>query len=429
MKITKLVFGLAFLGMFACSAKHTTDKSVQPHVDITPPEAPDGLTADVLSSNSVKLTWNDNSSDEHYFAIYRRGGNEADTFAFSQRLLFNTTTCLETDLLDSATYSFYVLALKSDVSSTPSNVATVTTMVRGLSLAGICRIQTGGGAALDMFGSYAYLALRNGRVCPVDITNPTEPHLLTPYQAPGEIRSIYHFLSVYLTMGQRGVQVLNYADPEHPTVLGSIDTPGNATGLCMVVDALDSTYYYVVDGSSLQIIDNNTHPHIVGEFRSPSIPIIYDAAADLFNAYLACGDSGLQILDTTNPRSPNLRGHLNIPGSVRKVALGSASMFNTYVYVLGTSPNLYIVNVSDPANPIIAATFNIGDSQHAIFIAEYLAYISYLDGLKILNITNPAAPSYAAFYPTHDDISGIRAYNNYIYLLDNGGLKILEYLP
>ncbi len=430
MKKVALIIILMLLSFPGCGVKHSVnpdDNSNNPPVDLIPPEAPSGLTAEVISSNSIQLAWADNSNDEHYFVIYRREG-DADSFVVCQRLFYNTTSCIDIDLLDSTSYSYYVLAEKGNAKSTPSNVATAQTLVRGMSLVGEYPLLAFN-SSMVFDGNYAYIATSDARVYGINIASPATPQLASTYTAPGEIKSILFHDNLYLALGNRGVQAVNYDDPAHPALLGECDTPGNASAFSWLGFPPDRYYLYVVDGDSLQIIDilYPSEMHIDGHFWMASAPTILDIATDPGYAYLACGDSGLQIIDIASNMWPTPMGRVDIPGGARKVHLSSSTTYTNYAYVLNTTSDLYIINIADRNNPILAGTFAIGEHTRCIQIQDNLAYIGYYDGLKIIDITVAPSLTYASFYFDREGIDAIEVLNGNIYFVDHAGLHILRY--
>jgi len=84
------------------------------------PTAPSGLTATASSSSRISLTWNDNSSNETGFKIYR-----GDTLVRTAAV--NATSYTDTGLSSNTSYSYYVKATNSSGNSNASNTASATT--------------------------------------------------------------------------------------------------------------------------------------------------------------------------------------------------------------------------------------------------------------------------------------------------------------
>ena len=92
-----------------------------------PPAAPTVLTATPVSQTQINLAWTDNSSDETGFRIERRVV-PAGTFATVTTTAPNAIAYSDNSLTASTTYEFRVIAVNAGGESTPSNVATETTL-------------------------------------------------------------------------------------------------------------------------------------------------------------------------------------------------------------------------------------------------------------------------------------------------------------
>ena len=65
-------------------------------------------------------------------------------------------------------------------------------------------------------------------------------------------------------------------------------------------------------------------------------------------AYVADGNSGLQIIDISIPTSPFLKGTCNTPGYAHGVTLSSS-----YAYMAAGESGLQIIDISSPVSPIL----------------------------------------------------------------------------
>lgn len=88
------------------------------------PNAPTDLAAADLARTSVRLTWQDNSSDETGFRVEAQAGGD---FASRAVLPAAATQYLADNLAPDTTYAFRVLALNEAGASAPTNVVTVRT--------------------------------------------------------------------------------------------------------------------------------------------------------------------------------------------------------------------------------------------------------------------------------------------------------------
>ena len=93
------------------------------------PNPPSGLSVSVVSSSSLRLQWQDNSSNETSFSVFRCQGNSCTPFSNIASVGANTTIFTNTNLLSGTTYGYYVRAVgKGGRTSAPSNTVWATTL-------------------------------------------------------------------------------------------------------------------------------------------------------------------------------------------------------------------------------------------------------------------------------------------------------------
>ena len=148
--------------------------------------------------------------------------------------------------------------------------------------------------------------------------------------------------------GVRGLGSVFNADTLHsyqgvfaPTLLGNYNTSGLAIGVQVV-----GNYAYVADyDSGLQIIDisNPTTPTLKGNYDTSGYAWGVQVVGNY--AYVADGYSGLQIIDISNPTTPTLKGNYDTSG----YALG-VQVVGNYAYVADFESGLQIIEISNPTN-------------------------------------------------------------------------------
>ncbi|HOQ39694.1 MAG TPA: fibronectin type III domain-containing protein [Fervidobacterium sp.] len=91
------------------------------------PQAPTNLAATVLSSTQIKLTWQDNSTNETGFKIERKTGSSGSWNVVKQ-LSFNTTEYTDEGLTPETTYCYRVVTY-NDAGNSPSDEVQVMTLL------------------------------------------------------------------------------------------------------------------------------------------------------------------------------------------------------------------------------------------------------------------------------------------------------------
>ena len=108
------------------------------------PAAPGGLTATLLSSSSVSLSWQDLSTNETGFKVERMIAS-VSTYQVAATLPANTTSFADSGLSASTAYSYKVRAYNCAGDSADSNVVTVTTAATNFAPSGLAATATGPG--------------------------------------------------------------------------------------------------------------------------------------------------------------------------------------------------------------------------------------------------------------------------------------------
>ena len=99
-----------------------------------PPLSPANLAASVVSSTQIKLSWNDNSTDETGFVIYYRQTGTGAVFAQQGVVGAGVTSSSVTGLSSSTGYEFYVRAFNANGLSLRTNIVSDTTQSGGTTI-------------------------------------------------------------------------------------------------------------------------------------------------------------------------------------------------------------------------------------------------------------------------------------------------------
>jgi hypothetical protein len=188
--------------------------------------------------------------------------------------------------------------------------------------------------------------------------------------------------------------------------------------------AVQGTYAYLGIGPRLAVMNVSVPAAPVVAGHSAPLPdIVQGIAVSGSTAYVADGASGLQIVDVTNPSSPQWTGSLDTPGTAQNVAVSG-----TYAYVADMDGGLRIVNVANPLAPaeVTALTAStLGGAVKGIAVAGATAYVGAgAGGLVIVDVTAPANPVIRGRYQgplaTNVTVLGAAAY-----VVDSAGLRVL----
>ncbi|MBC7926426.1 MAG: hypothetical protein H7039_12285, partial [Bryobacteraceae bacterium] len=135
-------------------------------------------------------------------------------------------------------------------------------------------------------------------------------------------------------------------------------------------------------------------------------------------AYIAGGNSGLHIIDVSNPAAPILRGTAATSGPAQGVVVRNNTAF------VAAGSQLTIVNVSNPGAPLVAANTSIAGNGKAITLDtnRNLAIVTLgAGGIQIFNVANPASPQAVSTRNIPGgDSRGAKVSGNYLFLADYG---------
>jgi hypothetical protein len=136
---------------------------------------------------------------------------------------------------------------------------------------------------------------------------------------------------------------------------------------------------------------SNDQPHglkFVGQYNTPG----YAAGVIVEGqyAYVADHDSGMQIINVSNPAQPVLAGHYQCPGALQiDVRNGLAYIADEVAY------SMEIVDVSNPGNPTFVGRFDTLEVLGVKVAGNYAFMGCGSHGLQVVDIADPANPSLA----------------------------------
>lgn len=218
------------------------------------------------------------------------------------------------------------------------------------------------GVSAVIQGTNAYPLVADGE-CGLDFNDLLYPTLGTAWSAtPG-------FNGLWLAaVGSNGVQSV----PDNR----SYNTPGYAKDIACTMMGLA----LVADGNAgLQILD----AYSLSYRGSLALSGYANGVSVSGNtAYVACGTSGLQIVDITSPKAPVLLGRCDTPGYSYDV-----SVWGNYAFVADGTAGIQVIDITDPASPVIVASFDTPGSARGIEFDGFYAYVAdYNGGISVIQI-------------------------------------------
>jgi Ca2+-binding RTX toxin-like protein len=136
------------------------------------------------------------------------------------------------------------------------------------------------------------------------------------------------------------------------------------------------------------------------------------------NAFVAMGESGLAILDTSNPFKPVLLAALDLPGTAVDVAVDSGLGIAA---VATGAEGLVLVDISDPDSPVILRTVTVAAGQ--VEIVDGVAFVGSGDRLLSVDLGSGDIMQAIAL---SGEVIGLAREGNFVYAVDEAGLHIYE---
>lgn len=225
----------------------------------------------------------------------------------------------------------------------------------------------------------------------------------------------------YALVDNVGVKIIDVSRPSNPTLVGTYADGAVANGGDLVVQG---KYLFVGSGNGFKILDisNPAAPSLVSTFNGGGGSHIYVAGRYLYTDTFI-GDRIFRIIDLNNIAAPVQVGSLDLGGAVE---FGLAiQVLGRYAYVGTAEPGMWRLKVIDISNP--AAPVQVGELADGvtptddIFVQGHYAYVTGgWGGAFIVDISDPLNPvrtsakvNMGTNAPEHIFVSGKYAYYAY----------------
>lgn len=274
--------------------------------------------------------------------------------------------------------------------------------------------------------SYAYLTLSRGLKV-IDISDLLRPTLIGAFEVSYSVFDAaplgnYAFVA---DGWNRELEVIDVSNLSDPMPIAHCFLPGDAFGIC-----ISGSYAHMADDESgMQIIDisNPDSPAIIGNYAYMINRRVEDIQVVDNYAYLADLDNGLLIVNVQNPSGPTLSGRYHtVPNSI--------FVSGHYAFIAemgdGQTANMSIIDVTNPANPILSGHLNLqSPSLYGVTVSGDYAYLGGEGRIFLINITNPSSPVLAGTcnFMGNENALDIKIRGNYAYVANGScGVMIVD---
>ncbi len=306
-----------------------------------------------------------------------------------------------------------------------------------------------------------------------DISIPTNPvergFLTTPgYATAVTLSGDYALVSVNDFDTVHGISLVDVTGLTGPQALDFYSTPEQANGTCS-----DGNLVYVATGDSgLYILSIDDQAQLVKEGDWATSDYANDVSVQGNYACVALGDAGVEVLDVEDPSLPASVKVIPPPGSYnmnfiefedglvyvscdsRFLVIDPCHLYEievlkfhdmttpTDVAIFGeeyvcvadrdnTSGGMYIIEITDPSNPVQVGLYQSEDLGYVrkIAISGHYAFVAgtLYSGVGIVDISDPADPREIAISSLTDRPSHLWVYGEYLFVADDHrGLVILD---
>ncbi|MEX1309643.1 MAG: hypothetical protein AB1Z65_04425, partial [Candidatus Sulfomarinibacteraceae bacterium] len=263
---------------------------------------------------------------------------------------------------------------------------------------------------LDIAGSSVFVEGSTNRgptLFVVDITDPTQPHLLASEPIAGSDDIVVEGSTACVAeSGFTAASIATYdvSVPASPVFLGLTPAP-------YLPDAstTERLRLAVVDGHCL--MTGEFHELTIFNIGNPATPVaaasvpvaglIEDAVSADGVLVIAAGSRGLRMVDVGDPGQPVELGYLELPNGVSAKAVDVRGDM-AYVAVAGADPDnaVVAVDISDPAAPIALGSAPLGVQVDWLTISGDHAYVvdSWTGHAAAIDLTVPSAPVLVASF-------------------------------
>ena len=281
-----------------------------------------------------------------------------------------------------------------------------------------------GAVGLDIIGNHAYVSSTAGAGFTIlDISTPENPTLLSELtDICCTNKLIVESGYAYLASGSSGFNIVDVYDPLNPFPVSNIDFDGSVMRVVMI-----NSQYVVVSVSTpseIAVID-------VTDPETPFVAVSYGRSGNLFidgDRLFEVGPNSIKIQDVQDPLNFALEGSIDVEVYYSREIRVSGDF--AYIVDLGDwfDSGLNIVDISDPYNPYTRGNYSIGFPSFSFILAvkDDYAFIPDImnELIEIVDISNPDLPVYAGEYAAA--VEDLFAGEPYTYLVVGNTLQITD---
>ncbi|UCD83376.1 MAG: VCBS repeat-containing protein, partial [Deltaproteobacteria bacterium] len=196
-------------------------------------------------------------------------------------------------------------------------------------------------------------------------------------------------------------------------------------------DTLDFSYEVSVSGNYAYLAVRNSGLAIIdiSDPLNPGTPVYRDTLGVSYGLYVTGGyaylalSSGLAVIDVTDPLNPGFPVYRNTTSMCYGVYVDG-----NYAYLADTSSGLAVIDVSDPLNPGAPVYRDTFGSSWGIYVTGGYAFLADMpSGLAVIDVSDPLNPGAPVYRDTSGSSYEVYVTGGYAYVADSAsGLAIID---
>ncbi len=238
---------------------------------------------------------------------------------------------------------------------------------------------------------------------------------------------------VYVADWSNDLTIVDAADPYNPSIIGNVGFDGSGRKVRIFGD-----YAYVTGSYGIHIVDisNPFEASVAGEFIRSSPGGVYPHGVDVKDGkcYISFNAMGLYIIDVSNPENPVELGHFDALDWARDVVVVDSLAYLLNLNNGGSFSDalqyLQVLNISDPNNIYEVGNWT-GSNDYAwsnsLIVREDHAYVLGDNGLFVLDITDPTSPQTVGVWNPGGWNFRMSEDGDLLYIAkEGGGMKVVD---
>lgn len=239
--------------------------------------------------------------------------------------------------------------------------------------------------SVEKVDNYLYLAYREKGLYVLDITDPSNPQEVFNYDTPDRATFIEISNDKLYLSDRFGLLIFDISIPQVPVLLGSYDPPNEIER----IQVIDNIAYAAVYYSGVLVLDvsNVANPEEISFVNSGFA--IWTVAK--YGDYIFAGGeaSGLIVYDASNISNLVEIATYDLPDTLEPLTTQDQpplkmQVHGTQLFVADGQSGLQVLDISDPSSPVLSDSYMTPDLQAFTSSDQKVVWDFYIDGYTII---------------------------------------------